>query len=491
MIAGLPSEDLFAVLPLLLPALGGLLTLVLVAVAPHKNLRGSAALTLGVLGLSAAATAAPLGLGVRREVLGGALIVDHQGLAFHLVFLVVAALTVLVSIAHLEASGDTHGEYFALIQFAVTGMSIMASSHNLLSIFVGLEILSIPLYVLAGFTRDKVYAVEGALKYFLLGAFSTGFILYGMALLYGSTGHIDLPGIGLAMAGSPGGEANPVALAGGALLLVGLGFKIAAVPFHFWAPDVYQGSMAPVSGFMATGTKAAAFAALLRIVTTAFGHGPMRASWTEVVSWIAVLTMVAGNVIALAQQNIKRMLAYSSIANAGYLLVALVATGRDAEAGGSLLFYLMVYAFMTIGAFAVASVLGRSGEGDEGYALSAYAGLGRRRPLLAAAMLLFMLSLTGIPPAAGFMAKFYVFRAAVRADLVPLAVVGLLASVIGAFYYLRVVVQMYFREPAPQDAATAAHVSPTDAVALAAAAFALLAIGLFPSGLLALSRFAG
>jgi NADH-quinone oxidoreductase subunit N len=394
-----------------------------------------------------------------------------------------------VSMAHLESLGMAHGEFYALILFAVSGMTIMAASENLLSLFIGLEILSIPLYVLAGFTRDKVYSIEAALKYFLLGAFSTGFVLYGIALLYGATGRIDLPGIGDALVATPDGGPDPLILVGGALLLIGLAFKIAAVPFHFWAPDVYQGTTAPVAGFMATGTKAAAFAMLLRVVSSAFNQPPFKTQWIEVVSVLAILTMVLGNLLALAQQNIKRMLAYSSIANAGYLMVALAAFGTNGSGAASLYFYLAVYAFMTIGAFAVAALVGRQGESDQGFALQAYAGLARRRPYLAAAMALFMLSLTGIPPAAGFMAKFYIFRDAVRAGLIPLAAIGLLASVIGAFYYLRVVVQMYFRDPAPEESAIS--LSPADAVAIGVAAIAVLVIGLFPSGLLEIARLAG
>jgi NADH-quinone oxidoreductase subunit N len=280
-------------------------------------------------------------------------------------------------------------------------------------------------------------------------------------------------------------------MVGGALLLIGLSFKIAAVPFHFWAPDVYQGSLAPVAGFMATGTKAAAFATLLRVVTMTLDQPLARDRFVSVTTVIAILTMVVGNVVAIAQQNIKRMLAYSSIANAGYLLVALAAVVKSEGRGGSLFFYLAVYGFMTVGAFAVAAVLGREGESDQGYALSAYAGLGRRRPMLAAAMTVFMLSLTGLPPAAGFMAKFTIFRDAVNADLVPLAAIALVTSVIGAFYYLRVVVQMYFREPAPAGSVPETRIAFTDAVAIAVAAAAILGIGLFPSALLDLARFAG
>ncbi|HEU4402884.1 MAG TPA: NADH-quinone oxidoreductase subunit N, partial [Candidatus Polarisedimenticolia bacterium] len=349
--------------------------------------------------------------------------------------------------------------------------------------------LSISLYVLAGFTRERVYAIEGALKYFLLGAFSTGFLLYGIALFYGVTGRIDLQGIAARLASARDVPLDPLVLAGAALLLIGLGFKIAAVPFHFWAPDVYQGAMAPVAGFMATGTKAAAFAALLRVLSVGLHEAQIREQWIVIVSFLAVLTMLLGNIVALAQQNIKRMLAYSSIANAGYLLVAVAAGGRNGRGPSTVLFYLAAYAFMTIGAFAVAALLGRAGEGDQGYGIAAYAGLGKRRPGLAAAMAVFMLSLTGIPPTGGFVGKFYVFKSAVDAGMYGLAAVGLLASVVGAFFYLRIVVQMYMRDPGPEPAPT--RLAPPEAMAIAIAAAATLLIGLFPAGLLALAQRLG
>ena len=481
------ADELSTLVPIVLPMMGGIWVLLQVAAIRGRALRPCAVQALVVLGFSAASAAMLLSRGGGGRALHAALLIDRQALLFHMVFVVVAALTILISLAHLEHLGAAHGEFYALVLFAVSGMTVMAASENLLSIFVGLELLSIPLYILAGFTRDKVYSIEAALKYFLLGAFSTGFVVYGIALLYGATGRVDLEGIAQVVASSDAGAVDPVLLAGAALLLIGLAFKIAAVPFHFWAPDVYQGSTAPVAGFMATGTKAAAFAALLRVVGVALAAEPMRSKWIGVVSILAVLTMVIGNVVALAQLNIKRMLAYSSIANAGYLLVGLAAAGRNGGGGGSILFYLVVYAFMTIGAFGVAAILGREGETDQGFSITAYAGLGRRRPWLAAAMTVFMLSLTGIPPAGGFMAKFYIFRDAVRAGMVPLAAIGLLASVIGAFYYLRIVVQMYFRDPAPENAAPMSLAS-TDVLALALAAAAILWIGLFPGGLLELVR---
>jgi len=490
--------DLFGILPLALPAIGGLWVLLLVAFVGDRDLRWPAAHSLIVLAFSAIPAVVLLGHGARREIFDGAILIDPMALCFHLLFLLVAGLTILVSVDHLTWAGAAHGEFYAMVLFAVTGMSLMAASENLLTLFLGLETLSVSLYVLAGFARDRVLAVEGALKYFLLGAFATGFILYGMALLYGVTGRIDLRGIHDELATYAGQPLDPLALAGAALLLIGLGFKAAAVPFHFWAPDVYQGSMAPVAGFMAAGTKAAAFAMLLRVVNVALGGAELRDRWTAILSVIAVLTMVLGNVVALAQVNIKRMLAYSSIANAGYLLVAVVAGSGGAGAAGAgagngaapiVLFYLAAYAFMTIGAFAVAALVGRSGEDDSGFSITSYAGLSRRRPALAAAMAIFMFSLTGIPPTGGFMGKFYVFKSAVDSGLYGLAVVGVLASVVGSFYYVRVVWQMYLRDPGPIDAAPA-RLSPPERLAVFAAAAATLWIGLFPGALLELVRLA-
>jgi len=491
-VIGAGAETLMGLLPVLVPAVGGLWILVQVAILKQRTLRWCAGQTLLVLGFAAASDVLLWRSGAEGTMLDGALLLDPQLLAFHVLFVVVAALTVLVSMAHLEALEWPHGEFYALLLFAVSGMTIMAGTENLLSLFIGLEVLSIPLYILAGFTRDRVYAIEAALKYFLLGAFSTGIFLYGIALLYGASGSVTLRGVADALQASRGGPIDPILLAGGALLLIGLAFKVAAVPFHFWAPDVYQGALAPVAGFMAAGTKAAAFAAFVRVVSVALNGPPAKEQWIAVTSVVAVLTMILGNLVALAQQNIKRMLAYSSIANAGYLLVALAAVGKMNAEASSIIFYLFVYAFMTIGAFAVAAILGRDGEADHAYSLTAYAGLAKRRPMLAAAMTVFMLSLTGIPPAAGFMAKFYIFRDAVRADLVGLAAVGLLTSVIGAFYYLRVVVQMYFRDPAPEPAGgPGLRIAATDALAIGAAAIAVLAIGLFPTALLDLVGFSG
>jgi NADH-quinone oxidoreductase subunit N len=481
------AQEIAALLPILIPALGGVWILVVVAALGDREVARPAAHAMALLGLSAAAAVVLLSAGLRFELLGGALLIDRQALAFHLIFVTVAALTLLASVRHLQAARAAHGEFYALILFAVSGMTMMAATDNLLTIFLGLEVLSISLYVLAGFARDEAFSIEGALKYFLLGAFSTGFFLYGIALFYGVTGRIDLGGIASHLAAAHGDPVDPLILAGAALLLVGLAFKIAAVPFHFWAPDVYQGSLTPVSGFMAAGTKAAAFAALLRVVELGLSDPPVRAKWMAILSGLSVLSMVVANLVALAQQNIKRMLAYSSIANAGYLLLAVAAGARTGRETSVVLFYLAAYALMTVGAFSVAALVGRAGnENDnedegQGYTIASYAGLGRRRPWLAAAMAIFMLSLTGIPPTAGFMGKFYIFKSAVDAGLYGLAGTGLVVSVVAAFYYLRVVVQMYLRDPGPSPAP--GPLTAAESLGILAAAGGTIWIGLFPAAL--------
>jgi len=435
--------DLSQILPV---AIIGAYALLLLLFSPffrqHSKMFGMTSLAAVIL----AAIATIILWGPDRTTAENMVFTDNFGLSFTLIILVASFLTLLSSIDFTEREGIDHGEYYSLILIATAGMMIMVQSRNLLIIFIGLEILSIPLYILAGITRNRLRSLESSLKYFLLGAFSTGFLLYGIALLYGATGSLDLQGI------SRIADKGALGLIGIALIVIGLGFKIAAFPFHFWAPDVYQGAPTIVSGFMATGTKAAAFAALLRVLNTAFSDEA--AKWVGALTVIAILTMFFGNLVALAQRNIKRMLAYSSIAHAGYLLIAVVVTGVSTEGKtgtnsgvSAIVYYLLTYAFMTIGAFAAASLIGRStDELESGYELDSYSGLGYKRTLLAAAMSVFLLSLTGIPPTAGFIGKFYIFRAAIQMKLYGLAIVGIVNSVIAAYYYLRVIVYMYMRE---------------------------------------------
>jgi NADH-quinone oxidoreductase subunit N len=343
--------------------------------------------------------------------------------------------------------GLERGEYYTLLLFSVTGMMLMAQAADLIVVFLALELLSIPLYVLAAFARPKIESEEAGLKYFLLGAFATGFIVYGTALVFGASGSTSLAAI---VAAASSGSANLLLLAiGSALILVGLGFKVAVVPFHMWTPDVYQGAPSAVTAFMSSGAKIAGFAALLRVFATAF---PSIASDMTGIFWaVSALTMILGNLIAISQTNIKRLLAYSSIAHAGYILMAFVPYGnpdvRDVSIAAGL-FYLVAYAITNFGAWGVVIALEKA-EG-RGLEVADYAGLARKHPALAAAMAVFMLSLIGLPPTIGLVGKFYLFRAVIAGGFTGLAIIGVLTSLISAYYYLRVVVIMYMRDGEPE-----------------------------------------
>lgn len=366
---------------------------------------------------------------------------DGFSLVLDLIFIVTAALSVLVALGYLDNKGLQHGEYYALLLFATSGMMLMGAATDLIVIFMALEIMSIALYILAAFNWRELGSGEAGMKYFVLGAFASAFFLYGAALVYGATGSTNLQEIGNWFSGERGNLHDTMALVGLGFLLIGFGFKIAAVPFQWWTPDVYHGAPTSVTAFMSVGAKAAGFAALLRVLMVSFGSA-LTVDWQIIVAILAVVTMTGGNIAALAQKDIKRMLAYSSIAHAGYILVGVVPASASGVTG--ILFYLMAYAFMNIGAFAVITVFERRNE--IGSKLSDYAGLGSRKPILALAMALFMLSLTGIPPFVGFWGKLYVFQAAVEANWSWLAAVGMLNSAVSAFYYLAVVVQMYMRQ---------------------------------------------
>jgi NADH-quinone oxidoreductase subunit N len=466
----LPAISWGAMLPMLLVAGTGLLILVLDPFTPPARRDRLAVLSL--VGIVAAAVV----LLVRRDrseiVFGGMLAADGFAFYLNLLFLLVAGLTLLISISYVRRVGMDHGEYYALLLFSTLGMMIMASSLDLMTIFLGLETLSISLYILAGFLRGQLKSNESALKYLLLGAFASGFLLYGIALVYGATGSINLKRVAEVLAA--GKVASPVLLTIGAgLLIIGFGFKVASVPFHMWTPDVYEGAPTSVTAFMIAGTKAAAFAAFLRILMTALPA--LQPDWSRVLWILAVLTMTVGNVVAIAQSNIKRMLAYSSIAHAGYILVALVAANRLGS--GSVLFYLAAYTFMNLGAFAV--VIALAGHHGERVAIDDYAGLGLKYPFLGAAMALFMFSLAGIPPTGGFMGKFYIFSAAVQANYIGLAIVGVLNSVISVFYYLRITVVMYMGQGEAEPAA--GHLSPALGLAVLIAILGTVYLGLLPS----------
>lgn len=406
---------------------------------------------------------------------------DNFALFFTQVFLAVAALTILSSIHFIKAARIHEGEFYAMVLFATFGMILMAAGNDLMVFFLGLETMSIAVYVLTGIQRNSSRSAEAAMKYFLTGAFATGFLLYGIALIYGATGSTNLNEISTHLL-EPVVD-WPYYLSGGALLLLtGFAFKVGAVPFHFWIPDVYEGAPTPVTGLMSVGVKAAAFAAWARIVLHKLS--PLDADWVFPVAVLAVATMTLGNLLALTQSSVKRMLAYSSIAHAGYLLIG-VSVGEE-WGGMPLLFYLLTYGFMTAGAFAVVTALSDDAIARENY--SDFAGLGFKRPFLAFTMALFMLSLAGFPPLAGFTGKFYIFRAAVLSGHTVLAIIGVLNSLLSVVYYLRVIVAMYMEEGgAPGKSFTQ---SPYLYTAVGLAMAGTLYLGILPAWALEWSRLA-
>ena len=458
------------ILPLIVVAVGAMVVL-LVGVQTDDEDSGG----LGILSVALFVVAAIFALllfGGRPSVaFSGALSVGGYSGYFELLVLFAAAMTALMSVEYAADQGLAGAEYYALVMFAALGMMLMATADDLIVIFLGLETMSISVYALVGFLRRDPRSNEAALKYFLLGAFSTGFLLYGIALIYGATGSIKLEPIEAAL--SRPATDNALLLAGIGLMLIGFGFKVAAVPFHMWTPDAYEGAPTPVTAFMAVGVKAAAFAAFMRIFMVHLG--PLSPQWTTVLWVMAALTMTVGNLAALVQTNIKRMLAYSAIAHAGYLLVGMTAVASP-RAGGAILYYLLGYVFTNLGAFAVVVALERRGaRRDE---IADYRGLATRHPWLAAAMALFMLSLTGVPPLAGFFGKFYIFSAALDAHLLWLTIIAVINSVISAYYYLSVLIAMYAREGGVEP--TALRTRPALVAALVIAAVGTVVIGLFP-----------
>jgi NADH-quinone oxidoreductase subunit N len=380
------------------------------------------------------------------SVLADMVAVDGVALFTRVTVCLAGFVTIPLSYAYLEERRIHRGEYYPLLLFAATGMTLLASSADLIMVFIAIEILSLALYVLCGFAKHDLRSQESALKYFLLGAFSSALLLYGIALAYGVAGTTNISEVGQVFAAGITGAPVGLVLASMGLLLVGLGFKTALVPFHMWTPDVYQGAPTPVTGFMAAATKAAAFAAFLRVFVGGFGS--LQGSWLPIFACIAVLTMLVGAVLAVVQTDLKRMLGYSAIAHTGYVLIGLMAVSREGVSGS--LLYLLIYAFMSLGSFGVLSLLER--RSHKALALVDVAGLGQRDPLPAALLALFLLALAGIPGTAGFIAKLAVFRAGVEAGLWPLVVVAVVSSLIAAFFYVRVIVAM-FMVAAPEDAA--------------------------------------
>ncbi len=473
--------DLRPLLPALMVTLTGLVVLLAQAFSSKERPTPSAGLSVTGLAASLLATVVLWQGNGRGASTGGSYVADDFALFLHVLILALGIVAVLLAPQYLRATRSDRGEYYTLMLFAIVGMLGLVSSRELISLFVALEIMSVSLYALAGFHREREESQESALKYFLTGAFSSAFFLYGVALLYGVSGSTSLDRIGLAVS-----QASPahltMALLGAGLLLVGFGFKVAAVPFHQWAPDVYEGAPTTATGFMSAAVKAAAFGAFLRVLFEALPQ--LAVHWQPALAALAILSMVIGNLAALAQSNLKRMLAYSSVAHAGYVLTAMVASP---EAGTeAVLFYLVAYGAVNIGAFGILSSLAR--DDREPLSLNDVAGLGTRRPALAAALAVFLVSLTGVPVSAGFVGKFYLFRAAVNAGWLVLALVGVLMSVVSAYYYLRVVVQMYMRQPVGED--VWGPVRPWAGMGLALSAAVVLGLGLYPGPVLELARLA-
>lgn len=434
---------------------------------------------ISVIGLVIAAGMTFLLWGNHEDAFQDTFVLDHFSLFFTQFFLGVAALTVLASIHYLGETRIQEGEYYALVLFSTCGMILMASTSDLVLFFLGLETMSIAVYILTGMWRGRSQASEAAMKYFMIGAFATGFLLYGIALIFGATGSTNLARFSTSLTQAVS-EWPPFFVAGVFLLLIGLAFKVAAVPFHFWVPDVYEGAPTPVAAFMAVSVKAAALAGVARIFLDRLA--PLQSEWSFPLWALTVLTMTVGNLLAIAQSSVKRMLAYSSIAHAGYLLIGVVAGN---EAGGqALLFYLLAYAPMTLGAFAVVIALKEGERDNEAYVDCA--GVGWKRPFLGMSMSVFMLSLAGFPPLAGFIGKFYLFRSAIIAGHTELAIIGALNSLLSVIYYLRVIVMMYM-EKGGVEGKSFAH-APYLYLAIAIAALGTLGLGLLPATALDLSR---
>jgi NADH-quinone oxidoreductase subunit N len=478
------AGDLLLVLPELLVVATACVVFALDPVLHLLQKDGLAWLSLGTLAVCMGLIASQMSHAA--SAFGGLVVIDAYGCFWKLLLCFVSGLTVLLSYSYLKEERLYFGEYYGFILLALSGMMVMVSSADLLTIYLGTELMSLSLYVLAGLKRSEPRSLEASAKYFVLGAFSSGILLYGISLLYGATGSTRLPAIAAAVAGRS--LEDPLLLFATILLAVGFSFKLAVVPFHMWTPDVYQGAPTSVTAFMAVASKAASFGAFLRVFIE--GLGGLKADWSAIFLLLCIATLVLGNVVALVQTNIKRMLAYSSIAHAGYALLGVVAAGRLGESSAkgisSVLLYLSLYAFMTFGAFAIVAMLRKGGlEGEE---IEDFTGLAKRHPLAALLMMLFMVSLAGIPPTAGFIGKFYVFLSAVEAGMTWLAVLALIFAAISAYYYLRLVMVMYMREPGEVTADSPRLVlSPTLSIVLACTVAGVVIFGFYPNPLVNLA----
>ncbi len=470
------SSQFDAVIPMLCVTLAGLVVLLAEAFRARDEKMPIGG--LAIIGLVGAGIASIL-LWDRNTESFGAVTADNFALFVNMVLIVVGILTVIFSAQTVERDRIPAGEYYAILLFAIVGMMLMGQATDLLVIFLALETMSIAVYVLTGIRRDQQQSTEAAFKYFLLGAFASSFFLYGIAFLYGVTGTTNIEELSTRIA-AQSMSGNPMILLGIGLLIVGFGFKIAAVPFHMWSPDAYEGAPAVVTGFMSTGVKAAAIAAFVRVFLK--GLDPMIADWAPVLWWVAAATMIIGTVVGVAQTSLKRMLAYSSIAHGGYLLAGLVAGNEVGKA--SILFYLAAYALTNLGAFGVISLLGTRERANDD--LRDYAGLWHSHPALATLMTFFLLSLGGFPPTAGFIAKWFVFSAAIGSGYYGLAIIGVLSSVVSVFFYLRIVVMMYMTErdarPVPLP------VSRLAMAGLVAAMLGVLYLGVLPTRVIELAQ---
>ena len=440
---------------------------------------------IGMAGTIAAMAVALSGFSLNVSTFGDSLVLDPYASFFKVIFLIGLILTMSLSLRYMKDGGTgDHSEYYALLLLATVGMMVMAMGRELITIFLGLELLSISLYILAGFFRTNLKSNEAGLKYFILGSIATCIMLFGMSYVYGVTGSTHLRKIAGAIMSHQAVLKDIPLVAGMLMVMIGFSFKISVVPFHMWTPDVYEGAPTPVTGFMSAGPKAAGLAALIRIFMEALPQ--MKGDWEMVVAVLSVLTMTLGNLTALRQKNVKRMLAYSSIAHVGYILIGVVASveGYPDRAISSVMFYLLSYTFMNIGAFSILIYLKR--ENVTGENLEDFQGLSRRAPGPALAMMIFMLSLAGIPPTAGFAAKLYVFYAGIQGGYYTLVVLGILNSVVAAFYYLRIIVLMYMKEPEGEFAAANGSLVLWAGIALAVTG--TIVLGILPGGVLEAAR---
>jgi NADH-quinone oxidoreductase subunit N len=482
----IPPADFMVIIQSLIVFGWGILLLAIDLFVPRDRKRVTGYLSL--IGLAAAAIVGGLFWNTNTTSFSGMIVLDNFALILNWIFLLSTAITVVISLDYMARQGIERGEYYVLLLFATGGMMLLAQGVDLIVLFLGLELLSITLYVLVGFAYPRLSSEEGAMKYLLIGAFAAGFLVFGIALIYGATGTSNLFDLAKILGqGGLAAEDKTLVLAGSALVIVGFGYKISMAPFHMWTPDVYEGAPTPVAALMSVGTKSAGFAAMTRFLLQ--GIGAEYAIWVPAVAVLAALTMIVGNVSAVTQSNVKRMLAYSSIGHAGYILMGVLAGGVPGVGNRGIegfLFYLLAYSLTNLGAFAVLIALEQRGEAA--WDLGDFAGLWGRRPLLAVAMALCMFSLAGVPPTAGFWGKFYVFTASWQAGLQWLAVIGVVTSAIAAFFYLRIVVQMFMRDPVREVRRAYERAL---AIGIGVAALGIILIGVIPTPLIELVQQTG